>query len=78
MKKKKRLHGTVQKIIPGRSNEPEKAQIAVEDADHLYRELRVENVVTSENGEKARLKPQAEVDVVIEADTDATTNLRGV
>ena len=73
-KKKKKLHGTVQKIIPPiRPNEPEKAQITVDEADHLYRELRVENVVTNENGQKARLKPLAEVEVIIEADADATT-----
>jgi len=76
-KNKRRLHGTVQKIIqPVQTNEPEKAQIAVEEADHLYRELRVENVLTNENGQKTRLKPQAEVDVIIEADTDATTSAR--
>lgn len=76
-KKKKKLHGTVQKIIPPvQPNEPEKAQIAVEEADHLYRELRVENVLTNEYGEKVRLKPQAEVDVIIEADSDATTAAR--
>lgn len=78
MKRKKRLHGTVQKIIRSVDpNEPEKAQIAVEEADHLYREIRVENLMTNENGEKARLKPQAEVDVIIEADTDATTAVKG-
>lgn len=77
-KRKRKLHGTVQKIIkPVQPSEPEKAEIAVEEADHLYRELRVENVLTNENGEKARLKPQAEVDVIIEADSDATTAVRG-
>ena len=76
-KNKRKLHGTVQKIIqPVQTNEPEKAQIAVEEADHLYRELRVENILTNENGQKTRLKPQAEVDVIIEADTDATTSAR--
>ena len=73
-KKRKKLHGTVEKVIkstlPG---EPEKAQIGLEEADDLYREIRVENVLTDENGEKVRLKPGAEVDVVVEADTDATT-----
>jgi hypothetical protein len=33
----------------------------------------VENVLTDENGEKVRLKPGAEVDVILEADTGATT-----
>ena len=52
---------------------PEKAQIGIEEADELYREIRVENVVTDEKGKNARLKVGADVDVVIEADTDATT-----
>jgi hypothetical protein len=53
-------------------NEPEKAQIAIEDADHLYREIRVENVLTDETGEKTSLKPGAKVDVVLEADPGDT------
>lgn len=76
-RQKKKLHGTVEKIIkPIHPNEPEKAQIAVEEAEDLYREIRVENVLAGENGEKARLKPQAEVDVIIEADSEATTSAR--
>jgi predicted DNA-binding antitoxin AbrB/MazE fold protein len=73
-RKRKKLRGTVQKVLkPVIPGETEKAQISVEEADELYREIRVENVLTDENGEKVRLKPGAEVDVVVEADTDATT-----
>jgi hypothetical protein len=54
------------------STVPEKAEIAIHEADDLYREIRVENVVTDENGEKAKLKPGSEVDVIVEADSDAT------
>ena len=73
-KKRKKLRGTVQKVLkPIAPSEPEKAEIGVEGADDLYREIRVENVLTDENGEKVRLKPGAEVDVILEADTDATT-----
>ncbi len=72
-KKRKKLRGTVEKIIkPLVPSEPEKAEIGIEEADDLYREIRVENVVTDENGEKASLKPGAKVDVVVEADSDAT------
>jgi len=60
-------------IEPALPSEPEKAQIGIEEADELYREIRVENVVTDEKGKNARLKVGADVDVVIEADTDATT-----
>jgi hypothetical protein len=65
--------GTVQKIIksplPG---EPEKAEIAVEGADHLYREIRIENTLEDEKGKKVKLKPGAQVDVTIEADPKET------
>lgn len=72
-KKRKKLRGTVEKVVkPTDPTEPEKAQINIEEADHLYREIRVENVLTDEKGEKASLKPGAQVDVVVEADTDAT------
>jgi hypothetical protein len=72
-KKRRKMGGRVEKVIkPLVPSEPEKAQISVDDADTLYRELRVENVVTDDKGGKARLKPGAEVDVIIEADSDAT------
>jgi hypothetical protein len=62
------LPGTVEKIIkPLAPQDPEKAQIAVEGADHLYREIRIDNTLTDENGEKVRLKVGAEVQVTVEA-----------
>jgi hypothetical protein len=67
------LPGTVEKIIkPIVPSEPEKAQIAVEGADHLYKEIRIENTLTDEHGEKVQLKPGAEVKVTVEAEPDAT------
>lgn len=72
-RKRKKLQGTVQKVIkPANPSEPEKAQIDIREAEDLYREIRIENVVTDENGEKARLKPGAEADVIVEADSSAT------
>jgi hypothetical protein len=72
-RKRKKLQGTVQKIIkPPTPSQPEKAQIDIHGADDLYREIRVENVVTDEKGEEASLKQGAEVDVVVEADSSAT------
>lgn len=38
----------------------------------MYREIRVENELVDEDGEKAALKPGAEVDVIVEADSNAT------
>ena len=68
------LPATVQKIITSPDpREPEKAQIAVEGADHLYRELRIKNTLIKENGDEVHLKRGAQVDVTVEADPDATT-----
>ncbi|MGA8272059.1 MAG: hypothetical protein WB919_10925 [Candidatus Sulfotelmatobacter sp.] len=67
------LPATVEKIIkPMFPSEPEKAQIAVQGADHLYRELRIENILTDENGDKVKLKPGVEVEVTIAADAADT------
>jgi hypothetical protein len=67
------LQATVEKIIKSPSpNIPEKAQIAVEGADHLYRELRIENTLTDQNGDKVHLKRGAEVEVTVEAEPEAT------
>jgi len=68
------LPGTVEKVIEAQptSGEPEKAQIRVEGADHLYREIRVPNRLVDDDGKKVKLKPGAEVDVKIEADPAVT------
>jgi hypothetical protein len=67
------LPGKVEKIIPGVVPAmPDKAQIAVEGADHLYKEIRVENTLQDENGKPVKLKPGAEVAVTIEAEKHAT------
>jgi uncharacterized protein YfaS (alpha-2-macroglobulin family) len=68
------LPATVEKIIkPAHPREPEKAQIAVEGADHLYKELRIENNLTDENGKEVRLKQGAKVEVTVAAEPEATT-----
>jgi hypothetical protein len=68
------LPGTVEKIIPSiQPGQPEKAQIGVEGADDLYREIRVENTLKDEAGRPVALKPGAHVDITIEADAAATT-----
>jgi hypothetical protein len=64
----KKLPAVVEKIVkPVDPKEPEKAQIAIHDADDLYREIRVENTLENAAGEKVRLKQGAEVEVIIEA-----------
>lgn len=68
------LVGKVERVIHPHpsSGEPEKAQIAVEGADHLYREIRVPNRLTDANGRKVKLEKGAEVDIKIEADPVTT------
>ena len=72
-KKRKKLHGTVEKIIkPITPTQSEKAQINIEDAEDLYKEIRIENEMVRETGEKTQLRPGESVEVIVEADTDAT------
>jgi len=63
------MRGKVEKVVePVYPGQKEKAQIEVEDAEPLYRELRVDNEVVDENGHRSALEPGAKVDVIIEAD----------
>lgn len=67
------LTGTVERIIrPISPDESEKAQIAIEGAEDLYREIRIDNTLTDENGHKVALKRGVEVEVTIEAPPEAT------
>lgn len=66
------LPGTVEKIIKSPfPTEPDKAQIAIEGADHLYKEIRIDNIFTDEHGNQVQLKPGAEVQVTVEAGPEA-------
>jgi len=70
-KKRKKLRGSVQKVIKPRvPGHPEKAQIEVHEAEDLYREIRVENVLTDDEGKRVQLQAGEEVDVTVEAETD--------
>lgn len=70
-KRKVKKTGVVQKIIKS-PIQPEQAQIEIHDAEHLYREIRVENKVEGDDGESAKLKQGAPVEVTIEADEKDT------
>ena len=72
-KKRQKLRGTVHKIIePIVPGEAEKVEIRVKGADPLYREIRIENVVTDSEGKNAGLKDGAEVAVIVETDSSDT------
>ena len=63
------LPGTVERIIkPPDPREPEKAQINIQQgADPLYKEIRIENSLTDEQGNEVKLKKGATVEVTVEA-----------
>ena len=66
------LPGTVEKIIPSLDpKETEKAQIHIDGAEPLYREIRIDNALVDDTGEKAKLKIGSHVEVTVEADADA-------
>jgi hypothetical protein len=71
------LPGTVEKVIkPPHKGVPEKAEIAVDGADDLYREIRIENKLTDQDGNEVKLKEGTQVEVTVEADSAATTAKR--
>jgi hypothetical protein len=61
------MPGTEVKIIPPRPSRPERAQIAIDRADHGHRDLRIENSLTDENGDDVKLKKGAHVEVTVAA-----------
>ena len=65
------LPGKVEKIIPAQYDEPEKAQIKIDDCEELYSEVRVENKLKDKKGNDVGLKKGAAVEVTIDADSDA-------
>lgn len=66
------LPGTVQIIPSPGPSQPEKAQIRIVGADPGYRELRIENTLTDENGGDVRLKNGAHVQVTVRAGSDTS------
>lgn len=72
-KPSKTLPGKVERIIaPIAPGEPEKAEIAVDGADNLYGEIRIENTLTNSGGDAVSLKRGAEVEVTIQANPEDT------
>jgi hypothetical protein len=71
------LPGTVEKVIKSpHKGVPEKAEIAVDGADDLYREIRIENKLTDEDGNEVKLKEGSSVEVTVEAEATETTAKR--
>ena len=69
------MDGKVQKIIKSPDPRiPDKAEIIIEGADELYREIRIENTLTDDWCNQVQLKQGAHVDVSIEAESSETTS----
>src|SRR5580698_3275816 len=49
------IAGTVDKIIPSRPSQPEKAQIHIDRAGHGHPDLRIENSPSDKNGAEVKL-----------------------
>src|ERR1700687_3998251 len=62
------MSGTVDKIIPPRPRQPEKAQIALDGADRGHRNLRIENTLTDEHGDDVKLQKGAHVEFTVTAE----------
>ena len=63
---------TASLMWPRPCNVVQQAEIVVENAEELYREIRVENTLVNEKGEEVGLKPGAPVEVTIEANEKDT------
>ena len=69
----KTVPAVVNKIVKtGVAKQPEKAEISITHADYLFREVRIENALTSPDGGSVALKQGAHVDVTFEADVADT------
>jgi hypothetical protein len=66
------MPGTVEKIIPERNpSQPEKADISIAEGHQPGQSLRIESMLTDENGDEVRLKKGAHVDITVTDQTKA-------
>jgi hypothetical protein len=67
------LPGTVEKVIESpHPGTPEKAAIVIEHADHLYREIRIENTLKDKSGNEVGLKQGAQVQITVKVESPTT------
>jgi hypothetical protein len=68
------LAGIVDRIFPSsRASRRERVQVTVQGADRGHRELRIENTLTDEFGDDARLRKGAHVEVTVTAEQETLT-----
>jgi predicted DNA-binding antitoxin AbrB/MazE fold protein len=66
----------VRKLLrPVDPDQPEKVEISIAAADHLYREIRLENTLTDLDGQQVALKDGARLDITLEAAAADTVKL---
>jgi len=71
----KTISAVVKKILPtGVVRNPEKVEITINEADYLFREVRLENTLTDPTGGTVALKQGARLDVTLEANVADTVN----
>lgn len=68
------LPGRVEKVIEQGADEPEKVQISINNADPLYREIRIENSLKDSTREEIHLQKDEEFDVTVEAEGPSITD----
>jgi hypothetical protein len=72
----KTVSAAVNKLLPASyANMPDKVEISISTADPLFREVRLENALTTLDGQKVALKSGARLDVTIEAEAIDTVKL---
>jgi len=59
------LRGIVEKIVPAENNPSDAVQIAIEGAESLYREIRIQNLLHNAHGGVVALRPGSEVEITI-------------
>jgi hypothetical protein len=67
----KTVPAVVSKLVkPGFADQPEKIEISISGAEHLFREIRIENKFTGVDGALVALTNGAHVDVTFEAEAE--------
>jgi hypothetical protein len=73
----KSVPARVKKLVKPMFGNPEQVEIALSTAEHLFRDVRIENAFTDIDGGQVSLPDGTEVVVTFEAETKTATNLNG-
>lgn len=69
----KTVHGKVQKIVKDvYRNRADLVEINIPAADHLFREIRIENTFSDIDGQQMALQAGTQLDITFEADLEGT------